>query len=145
MRRSRSIEVESLEGRRLMTGLTAHLSTNHAVYQGGEAVVITLVETNTSKQSIQVAEGPSLNGFSVSENGRQVWRSNPGVQPQFLTLLTLQPGKSLTITASWDGQSNEATITNPYGPFVVKSSVPGANSVTIHFAKPAQVHPTRTK
>ena len=87
-------------------GLAVKLSTDHQVYRRGQPVVITLTEMNTSQQEITVESGPSLDGIFVTHKGRRVWASNAGIQPMFVVLRTLEPGQSITQSATWNGQSN---------------------------------------
>ena len=79
----------------------------------GTQVVFTFIETNVSHKNVNVAIGPSKDGFIVSQNGKPVWQSNAGPQPEFLMLRTLQPGQSLTLQATWNDRSN---LVNPPTP-----------------------------
>jgi len=151
MKRTRIPAVERLEGRALLSagvrrrdipvappivapanqGVKVVLATDHKVYHQGQPVVMTLTETNTSKQTVTVSLGPSTDGFYVTQNGREVWASNTGPQPLFLLLKTLKPGESFTLSATWDGHSNIGPASSPTGPLVVHSQVAGAAPVTI--------------
>jgi len=150
MRRSRSLVLETLEGKVLLSaiatpiapvsppiiapvsqGLVVKLSTDHQVYRRGQPVVITLTETNTSQHDITVTSGPSVDGFFVTHNGRKVWASNAGVQPMFILVRTLAPGQSITQSATWTGQSNIGPSSTPTGHLVVGSQVEGAQPVNI--------------
>lgn len=95
--------LEPLEGRSLLSGLAYSLTTDRAAYQPGQPVEMTLRETNVSSQPVTVKDGPSIDGFTVSRGGVVVWRSNAGINPLYIRLETLQPGQSLTLTATWDG------------------------------------------
>ena len=150
MRRSRGLVLETLEGKVVLAaigtpvapvsppmiaplsqGLVVKLSTDHKVYQQGQPVVMTLTETNTSQHDITVDSGPSLGGFFVTHNGRRVWASNAGVQPMFILIRTLEPGQSITQSATWNGQSNIGPSLTPAGHLVVGSQVEGAHSINI--------------
>ena len=150
MRRSRSLVLEMLEGKVLLSaiatpiapvsppaiaplsqGLVVKLSTNHQVYRRGQPVVMTLTETNTSQQDVSVESGPSLGGFFVSRDGRRVWASNTGVQPMFVLMRTLEPGQSITQSATWNGQSDIGPPSTPMGHLAVGSEVAGAQPVSI--------------
>lgn len=150
MRRSRGLVLETLEGKVLLAaiatpvapvspliivpvsqGLVVKLSTDHQVYRRGQPVVITLTETNTSQHDISVESGPSLGGFFVTHNGRRVWASNTGIQPLFVLIRTLEPGESITQSATWNGQSNIGPSWTPTGHLVVGSQVEGAQPVNI--------------
>lgn len=102
MRRRTSPRVESLEGRALLSGLSYSLTTNQSSYQPGQPVVMTFQETNVSNHEISVSVGPSIDGFDVSQGGNVIWRSNAGPNPMFIELKQLQPGQSLTLSATWD-------------------------------------------
>jgi len=82
------------------------VTTNQSTYQLGQPVQLTFTETNTSTKPVTIAIGPSNTGFDVRENGTLMWVSNPGIQPQYLRVVTLQPGQSETLSATWDGVSN---------------------------------------
>ena len=150
MRRSRCLVLETLEGKVLLAaiatpvapvsppivalvsqGLVVKLSTDHQVYRQGQPVVITLTETNTSQHDITVESGPSLGGFFVTHNGRGVWASNAGVQPMFILMRTLEPGQSITQSATWNGQSNFGPARTATGHLVVGSQVEGAQLINI--------------
>ncbi len=150
MRRSRSLALETLEGKVLLSaiatpiafvsppiiapvsqGLVVKLSTDQQVYRRGQPVVITLTETNTSQHAITVYSGPSTDGFFVTHNGRKVWASNVGPQPMFILVRTLAPGQSITQSVTWNGQSNIGPASTPTGHLLVGSQVEGAQPVTI--------------
>jgi hypothetical protein len=105
------------------SGLTMTLTTNQSSYKLGNPVKMTFTETNTSTHAVQVTVGPSIDGFIIKKNGSAVWRSNSGIQPMFLMLKTLQPGQSLTFSATWTA--------NAMGTFtVVHESAQSGPSVT---------------
>ncbi len=134
-RRTR-LDVEPLEGRTLLSGLSYSLTTNQATYIPGQPVEMTFQETNNSSQPISVQDGPSIDGFTVTQGGSEVWRSNGGVNPLFIMLEPLQPGQSLTLTATWNGiptgSSTPATgrfaITNQLNPQAASATVTISNS-----------------
>ena len=84
------------------------LTTDKSVYVVGQPVKMTLTETNTTNHVVQIGDGPSVDGFFVSQNGATVWRSNAGFQPFFIRLINLAPGQSYTLRATWDGHPNSA-------------------------------------
>jgi len=150
MRRSRSLVLETLEGKVLLAaiatpvapvsppmiaplsqGLVVKLSTDHQVYRRGQPVVMTLTETNTTQHDITVESGPGVGGFFVTHNGHRVWASNTGVQPMFVLLRTLAPGQSITQSASWNGQSNIGPAWTVTGHLAVGSQVEGTQPVNI--------------
>lgn len=103
MKRHNFPGLESLEGRALLSGLVASLTTNQTAYTPGQPIVMTFQETNVSNQAISVEDGPSIDGFDVTQGNKLIWRSNSGVTPMFIRLDTLQPGQSLTLSATWNG------------------------------------------
>jgi hypothetical protein len=150
MKRSRGLVLETLEGKLLLSaiaapvesvpppiiapvsqGLDVKLSTDHEIYRRGQPVVITLTETNTSHQEITVESGPSLGGVFVTHNSRRVWASNAGIQPMFVLVRTLEPGQSITQSATWSGQSNIGPAWTATGHLVVGSQVEGVKPVSI--------------
>ena len=94
------------------------LTTDQSVYQPGQPVEMTFRATNVSSQPVTVEDGPSIDGFTASRDGAVVWRSNAGINPLYIRLETLQPGQSLTLTATWDGIPNGGSA----------SGLPGASS-----------------
>jgi hypothetical protein len=112
-------------------GLKIVLSTDQKVYHKGQPVVMTLTETNVSKQTVTVVLGPSTDGFYATQNGVEVWASNTGPQALFLLVKTIKPGASLTLSATWNGQANVASPSSPTGTFVVHTQIPGATPLAI--------------
>ncbi len=112
------------------------IHTDHAIYAPGQPVHITVTETNRTHRDVTVFEGPSLDGVTVSQSGKEVWRSNLGVQPEFVVGRTLHPGHSITETISWDGQHPEAVPAHPYGGFVVRDEAGAARPVSVRFLNP---------
>jgi hypothetical protein len=118
--------LEPLEGRSLLSGLSASLTTDKSVYHVGEPIKLVYAETNTSDQPTQIAVGPSSDGFNVTEFGVPVWQSNAGINPLFAQLVTLQPGQSYTLSSTWDGVASPGdkspqvpgifTVTNQLAP-----------------------------
>ncbi len=62
---------------------------------------MTLTMTNSSSQNETVALGPSIDGFFVTQNAKVIWRSNSGVEPQYIVRRILKPGQSITLSAQW--------------------------------------------
>ncbi len=150
MKRLRALVLEPLEPRALLSmmsapimtapapspapasqGLVVRLSTDRHVYHRGEPVIMTLTETNTSQQAVAVPSGPSLGGFFVARGSRALWASKTGMQPMFVQLQTLQPGESITHSATWNGQSNLGRDGAPAGRLVVSTDVRGVQPTTI--------------
>jgi hypothetical protein len=150
--------IEPLEAQTLPSGVlpavapvspapvTLTLTTDKAEYQSGQPVHMTLTETNTSGHQVTITDGPSVDGFYVTQKGATVWRSNAGAQPMFLRVVDLLPGQSYTLSATWDGHSNDPSGSDGpllTGTFQVHSQVSfnGAEAppvtVTIQPAPPA--------
>ena len=125
MSRRARLHVDSLEARGLLSALSVTLTTDALSYQLGEPVRLTFIETNNSNQPITVDEGPSTNGFEVDQGQATIWRSNAGINPLFIEADTIQPGQSLTLTATWNGLPNlgNSTSTPPTGDFVVMNQL----------------------
>ncbi len=143
VRRTR-MNVESLEGRALLSGLSANLATNASSYQVGQPVQFTYTVTNASSKPLTVDEGPGTDGFIVEQNGSTVWRSNAGINPMFIEADTLQPGQSLTLDGTWNGISNVGSSagTSPMGKFVVLDQLNPNLSTTFQITKTASSSPT---
>ena len=73
---NRRPSVESLETRALLSAMSVRVTTNQSVYQLGQPVQMNFTETNTSNVPVNVREGPSIDGFVVTEDGKTVWQSN---------------------------------------------------------------------
>jgi hypothetical protein len=80
------------------------LTTDTTVYKVGQPIHITLTETNTTNATIVFAKGKGLNGFTASQDLKDVWKSSGvnRVAPSY----TLQPGKTRTIKVTWNGHAN---------------------------------------
>jgi hypothetical protein len=151
MKRAQTPALERLEGKALLSpglrvahvpmsppivaqanqGVRIVLTTDQQIHHRGQPVVMTLTETNTSNQTMTVPLGPSTDGFYVTHNGREVWASNSGPQPQFVLLKTLDAGESCRLSATWNGHSNIGPASIPAGTLVVHSQLPGAAPVTM--------------
>jgi hypothetical protein len=131
MTRRRNLHLEPLEWRSLLSGLSYSLTTDQSHYRPGQPIVMTFEETNASDQAISAQDGPSIDGFTVTHDGNVVWRSNAGINPLFIKAETLQPGQSLSLTATWDGiptggnapVSGQFVISNQLNPQAAMASV----------------------
>jgi len=122
-------------------GISASLTTSQTTANPGQVVQINLALTNTSNHSVTIALGPSVDGFYATQNGKVVWRSNNGLEPEFIVRRTLQPGQSITLSADW------TVPTSLTGTFVVHNQLfptgPTATiTVTTAPVQPAPVSPT---
>ncbi len=142
MTRRTRLNLESLEGRSLLSAMAYSLTTNQSTYQPGQPIEMTFQETNESGRTISVDEGPSIDGFIVTQDGTTVWRSNAGANPMFILLDTLQPGQSLTLTATWDGIPTGGSSPDS-GQFVISNQLnPEAARATVTISGPAPTSPT---
>ncbi len=142
MARRTALNVESLETRELLSGLSINLTTDASSYQVGHPVQLTFTETNNSSSPVTIDEGPSNDGFIVEQDGSTVWRSNAGINPLFIVADTLQPGQSLTLTGTWNGIPNvgSSTGTAVTDTFVVLNQLAPATTATFQIdssSKPA--------
>ena len=110
-------------------------------------------ETNWGSQPVSVQVVPA--DFTVSQNGSPIWQSSPGVSAKAATTEILQPGQSISQTATWDGTtsyvvngSTQGQVNN-FGTFSVSSSngLAGqtatfliANPVTVSFTTDQAVY-----
>ncbi len=124
MRQAHRPAVELLEGKSLLSavaGLSETLTVSQASVGSGQPIVLTFTETNTSNHDIVVTDGASFQGFSVTQNGKEVWRSNFGPNPMIAVNRVLHPGQSLTDSVTWSGETNPGVKPSPTGAFVVHS------------------------
>jgi hypothetical protein len=142
MRRKTPLMTEQLEGRTLLSSLFYTLTANQAVYQAGQTIQITFIETNTSNIPVTVEVSPT--DFTVSQNGNAIWQSNPGNESQPPSAETLKPGQSVTQTATWNGtitsggglatyqinQFGTFSVTNPNGPQGLNASFQISDPIT---------------
>jgi len=96
--------------------LAVSLTTNQSTYSPGEIARMTLTLTNTSRQGLRIAMGPSIDGFNIRQSGKLIWLSNGGLQPDYIVLRTLAPGQSIVLTANW-------TVGAPTGSFIVHNQL----------------------
>jgi hypothetical protein len=95
--------------------LAISLTTNQTTYSLGQIVQMTLTATNDTKHNVTVPVGPSVDGFSITQNGQIIWQSNSGMQPDYVRDEVLAPGQSITLSANWT-----ATVT---GTLVVQNQM----------------------
>jgi uncharacterized repeat protein (TIGR01451 family) len=137
--------VEALEGRSLLSGITYSLTTDQPVYQVGQTIQFTFTETNTGDQPVTVAVSPT--DFTVSRGPTAIWQSDPGDAGQSPSSVTLQPGQSISQTASWDGTipytlgsptgSGQTWMLNEWGSFTVSNpNAPQGDTATFQITDP---------
>ncbi len=143
MARKFGVSVEDLDRRTLLSGIAYSLTTDHSVYQPGQPIQITFTETNTGTQPATVSLSPT--DFTV--NG---WQSNPENDGQPPTSVTLQPGHSVSQTATWDGTimqtafqpqqgTNLSEPVNQFGTFTVSNpNAPPGDTATFQITNPLQ-------
>jgi hypothetical protein len=120
--------------------ISASLTTSQTTLNPGQVVQFRLALTNTSNHTVTIGLGPSVDGFYATHNGKVVWRSNNGLEPEFIVRRTLRPGQTITLSADW---TVPASMT---GTFVVHNQLfptgPTATiTVTTTPVHPAPVHP----
>jgi hypothetical protein len=111
------------------------VTTDKPVYLPGQSIGMTFTQTNDGSQPVKVIAGKGA--FEVTQNGQSVWESPP---PQLspaptLSWQTLQPGQSLTETATWNGKlvnGSQAT-----GTFMVTNELSSTASTTFMIASPS--------
>lgn len=149
MRRSVRPGFEMLEGKALLSGATMTaaglaetLTASPSRSAGGMQIVLTFTETNDTDHDVNVADGPSIDGFVATQGGRAVWASNSGIQPDFIALETLKPGQSFILKTTWDGRSDSTTTGAPLkGTFVIHNALAPAGptaTVTLGATTPAR-------
>ena len=163
MARKIALRVERLEVRELLSSLSYSVTTDKSTYQVGQPVQLTFTETNTSTKPVTVTNGPGTDGFTVTEGRHHDLAVKLGdqcdVRPE---QDTLQPGQSLTETATWDGEATASptvaatgsfTVTNQLAPqaasasFQVQSPVTynvGTNQANYQVGQPIQLSFTET-
>lgn len=104
-------QVESLESKSLLSATPSRLAESLVVRPrvaaSGTAIVMTFTERNITRHNIRIGDGPQIDGFIVEQGSTLIWRSNAGIQPALVGLVTLKPGQALKLKATWDGQSNQ--------------------------------------
>ncbi len=108
--------------------LSTSVTTSQAVYQVGQSVDVTFVETNTSSSPIVVTPSGTFTITNIAAANVAVFSENIGQS----AVLTLQPGQSATETASWTAsQSGSYRVVYQSGPVatdgtfqVVQASAP---------------------
>jgi hypothetical protein len=138
--------VDALETRALLSGLTSTLTTSQSVYQPGQPIQFVLTMTNNTSQAVQFGDGPSIDGFDITEGGTLVYRSNAGVNPLFIRLDTLQPGQAFTLRGTWNDVSNqEDSPSVAAGTFTVTNQLdPDGPSASFQIVTPVSVTPPPT-
>ena len=78
------------------------------------------------------------------DNSSTVWESDLGAASQPPTSQTLQPGQSLTETATWDGVANEGTLagTDVWDEFSVSVLGPGRHEPGFSIGSPLTLNVT---
>jgi hypothetical protein len=112
MVRQKSLIVERLEERALLSSVSYSLTTDQSVYQVGQPIKLTFTETNTGDQPVKVEVSPT--DFKISQNSATIWQSDPSDENQPPKSKTLLPGQSISQTADWDGTWNDPG-TSPFG------------------------------
>jgi hypothetical protein len=145
MRRRRCLSLENLEVRSLLSGLTYSLTTGQSSYQIGQPITMTFTETNTGDQPVTVEVSPTdfaAAPAGAAQGATPSWQSNPENQGATTTPETLQPGQSLSQTATWDGSLTGMVEPGEssgyaYGSFVVTNpNAPQGTTAAFQIASP---------
>ena len=147
MKRTRmALGVDELEGRSLLSGISYTLTTDQSAYQVGQPIEITFTETNTGDQPVAISLSPT--DFSVSQYAGVIWESNPENDGRSPTSVTLEPGQSVSQTATWDGTITERAYqqgtstsyaVNQFGTFQVSNpNAPSEDTATFQITDPLQ-------
>ena len=137
MARKIALRVELLEVRTLLSDLSFTVTTDKSAYQVGQPVQLTFTETNVSNEPVTVNDGPSIDGFTVTQNGQATWESNAGNTWPNIQVVTLEPGKSLTETATWNGEPGDASSVAETGSFSVTNQLaPQSASASFQITSP---------
>jgi len=88
--------------------ISVTLTTDKSAYQVGHAVVMAFTLTNTSDQTVSIAQSAAGNGFSVSRGSLVIWRHLATGGPD--ASLSIAPGQSITFTTTWNGKPNQAHV-----------------------------------
>lgn len=115
--------VFGLEARALLSGIDYSLTTDQATYQVGQPIHFTFTATNTSSQPESfwlspqdfyvTVPGPNPRG-SFPPSDQLIWQSDPGNDGHLGHPETLQPGQSISQSATWDGTTPD-TVTSSTG------------------------------
>ena len=152
MRRRRLLVAEFLEQRSLLSTLSYSLTTDRSVYQVGQPIQVTFSETNSGTQAVSVQVIPT--DFTVSVDGKSIWQSNPGNASQLPTTETLQPGQTVSQTATWNGKTSYSALPNSsaisqinnFGTFSVSNpNGPQGTSATFQITSPISSSLTTNK
>ncbi len=147
MRRKSTPVVDLLESRALLTGypgpihvptaptipagVTASIAVSAPTIAPQGTVNLSLVETNTTSNTVTFSVPSNQLGFQIFERGVEVWHSQASPS-QATKLVTLAPGQSTTIySATWDDTGNVHTPTTTGTFSVVSSFAPAAPAATV--------------
>ncbi len=126
------------------------LTTDQSVYQAGQPIQIAFTETNTGTQPVTVSLSPT--DFTVSEQSLE-FTARSGSRTRRTTVsrprsVTLQPGQSVSQTASWDGTvtqtasqqgTNTSYAVNQFGTFTVSNpNAPPGDTAAFQITNPLQ-------
>jgi hypothetical protein len=85
--------------------LSYSITTDQYTYSVGQPIEITYTQTNTSSQPVTANTGPS--DFTINQAGQSAPVANlPGTWTTQSPTTTLQPGQSISETATWNGVAN---------------------------------------
>ena len=112
--------------------LTVNGGSGPITYTAGTTYNFTMTLTNTTSAAVTVnvfGTGGALQLLDV--NGNDVWDSTYGMMlPDVVSVQTIQPGKSITSTATWSGTSNFGSAL-PNGTYTFQGSIAGYSTSTV--------------
>lgn len=112
------------------TSLVVTVTTDHAVYQRGQPVSITVTEKNTSRHDVPVLVGCQILSVSGSSNGSPVWRFRD-LRECATGRGVLHAGQSRQFTVVWNGRPNVSGSHFTHGWVVLRGGLDGAAGTAI--------------
>ena len=92
----------------IQSPLSYNLKEAQTELQFGQPNGLSYTITNTSAEPVTLNLPPA--DFVVMSKGSTIWESDPGAASEPDVSETLQPGQSLSATATWDGMANEGPL-----------------------------------
>ncbi len=136
-RRSRRLGLETLEARCLLSSLTYSLTTDHSTYQVSQPIQMTFTVTNTGDQPLTIPIDPTDFTIKQVQLLANNWESNPENANRPPTSELLEPGQSLTQTATWVPSSYAIYNTPGSSSFVVSNpNAPPGLTTSFQIADP---------
>jgi len=85
---------------------------------------------NFGSTAVSLAPNPSTDGITVSQGSTVVWYS-PRIVASRGAALSIQPGRGLKLTSTWNGRPNEGGLRHlPPGVYTVQATAGGYTGTT---------------